>query len=279
MLSFSPQDTRVHVLAPPHTTPPAGLDPVTAVVVTIFHAPGAALAMATVLLLFALGLIITSGIREFNPLAHELRDRWNILSEVRQKAARKSFFSQFEAIDLRFSGVSTSASAPAALVLGWANYRSLLVENDGEFTTTIRAAEAFDRLDAPARSLEWWANILVSVGLVITFLGIVAALSEATVGIAGAAGDPGAMEKALMGLLIIAATKFWTSIAGVFGSIVLRVVARFWRRRIESMEANVFETLDACVQFMPPEKVMVEQLKSLERMEAALSRSAKGTAA
>jgi hypothetical protein len=53
---------------------------------------------------------------------------------------------------------------------------------------------------------------------------------------------------------------------------VLRVVARFRRKRISFMEAGLFEALDAGVRFMPPEKVMQAQLKSLERIEAALVR-------
>jgi hypothetical protein len=111
---------------------------------------------------------------------------------------------------------------------------------------------------------------MVAVGLTVTFLGIVAALTEATSAMGNA--DSNAMEAALMGLLSIAATKFWTSIAGVLASSVLRVVARFRRKRISFMEAGLFEALDAGVRFMPPEKDMQAQLKSLERIEAALVR-------
>ncbi len=228
--------------------------------------------MAAVILGFGLVLIGISEYTEFRPLIAELRDRANLLIGTRGANARKTFFKDFHDIDLRFGGVSINRPIPPALVLGWANYRSLLVEKDGGYATTARAADAFDRLDEPARSLEWWANILVAVGLVITFLGIVAALTEATSAMGQAGGaDSGAMETALMGLLTIAATKFWTSIGGVFASIVLRIVARFRRKRIEWMEAGFFERLDACVEFMPAEKVMVEQLQSLQRMEAALA--------
>ena len=247
-------------------------DPITALVVSIFHTPGVALGMAAVILLFGLGLVGYSRFTEYKPLVEELRDRWNLLTSTRTSTARKTFFDQFGQIDIRFSGSASGSAAPASLVLGWANFRSLLVENDGNFATTVRASEAFDRLDESARSLEWWANILVAIGLVVTFLGIVAALSEATSAMSDAGGgDSSAMESALMGLLAIAATKFWTSIAGVLASIILRVVARYRRRHIESLEARFFEALDACVQFMPPEKVMVQQLQSLKRMEASLS--------
>jgi hypothetical protein len=248
-------------------------DPVTALVVALFSSPGTALLLAGAILLFGLSLIAWSEFSEYRPLREELRERWNLLSAMRGASARKIFFSQFPNLDIRFGGASSNGAASATLVLGWTNYRGLLVDDEtGGFATSIRAAEAFDRLDEPARSLEWWANILVAVGLVVTFLGIVAALSEATSAMAQSGGANGPkMEAALMGLLAIAATKFWTSIAGVLASIILRVVARFRRKRIQSLEASLFESLDACVQFMPPEKVMLEQLKSLKRLEIAFS--------
>ncbi len=248
----------------------AKLDPVTGFVVMVFGSPGVALILAGAILIFALGLIGFTAVRVYNPLLIEIRDRWNLLGGLAGRNRRVAFFEQFATVDTRFSGTGADGRLSAALVLGWANYRSLLVDSEGDgFVTSIRAAEAFDRLDEPARSLEWWANILVAVGLVITFLGIVAALSEATAAMAG--GDGGSqMQSALMGLLAIAATKFWTSISGVFCSIILRVVARFWRKAIESAEAGFFVTLDSCVSFMPPEKVSLEQLKSLKRLETVI---------
>ena len=82
------------------------------------------------------------------------------------------------------------------------------------------------------------------------------------------------MQGALINLLTIAATKFWTSIAGVLASIILRLVARRRRHAIESQEAHFFALLDSCVRFAPPEKVMLEQLAVLGRIEAALTRQA-----
>ncbi|MDI7774590.1 hypothetical protein [Asticcacaulis sp. EMRT-3] len=247
------------------------MDPVTSVVVAVFSTPGAALIMAGLLLVFGIGLIVFSGFTEYKALREELRERWNLLSAFRGPQARKNFHDQFAQIDIRFSGTMSNAATSAALVLGWSNFRSLLADTgEGSFATSARAAETFDSLDEPARVLEWWANILVAIGLAVTFLGIVAALSEATAGMGH--GDSSAMEQAIIGLLAIASTKFWTSIAGVTASIILRIVARLRRKRIAALEAMMFEALDACVQFLPPEKVMVEQLRTLGRIEQALTK-------
>ena len=238
-------------------------DPVTSFVVAVFSLPGAALVMAGAILVFAIGLIFQSGHFEYRPLCDDLNRRSDLLSEL--GGDRQTGFAQsFEGIDKRLSGV-----ANPVLELGWAHYRSQLTPtDDGRLAASIHAADAFEVADAPARTLEWWANLMVAIGLVITFMGIVAALTEATsaMGTGGAA-----MQNALIGLLTIAATKFWTSIAGVLASIILRLAARRRRQVIEGLEAHFFALLDACVRFAPPEKVMLEQLAVLGRIEAALA--------
>jgi len=243
-------------------------DPVTSFVVAVFSMPGAALLMAAAILVFAVGLILQSGHFEYTPLRDDLNRRTAMLDELR--GDRQIAFAQaFEAIDKRLSGM-----AHPALELGWAHYRSQLTPtDDGRLAASIHAADAFDHADTPARTLEWWANLMVAIGLVITFMGIVAALTEATSAMApGAAGGGGAaMQGALIHLLTIAATKFWTSIAGVLASIILRLAARRRRQIIEGLEAHFFALLDACVRFAPPEKVMLEQLAVLARIETALA--------
>lgn len=241
-------------------------DPVTSFVVAVFSMPGAALIAAGAILVFAIGLIFQSSHFEYGPLREDLTRRADMLGELtgdRQKA----FAEAFSAIDKRLSGI-----AHPALELGWAHYRGQLTPtDDGRLAASIHAADAFDHADTPARTLEWWANLMVAIGLVITFMGIVAALTEATsaMGTGGAA-----MQSALIGLLTIAATKFWTSIAGVLASIILRLAARRRRQVIEQLEAHFFALLDACVRFAPPEKVMLEQLAVLSRIETALARQA-----
>jgi hypothetical protein len=238
-------------------------DPVTSLVVAVFSMPGAALIAAGAILVFAIGLIFQSGHYEYTPLREDLVRRADLLEDL--KGERQTAFAEaFPAIDQRLSGL-----AHPVLELGWAHYRSQLAPtDDGRLASAIHAADAFDHADTPARTLEWWANLMVAIGLVITFMGIVAALTEAT---SAMATGGAAMQGALIHLLTIAATKFWTSIAGVLASIILRLVARRRRQAIERLEAHFFALLDACVRFAPPEKVMLEQLAVLGRIEAAMA--------
>jgi hypothetical protein len=239
-------------------------------VVLLFSTPGAALGFAGGLVLLALGLMVYTGYFEHRPLLAGLYKRINALHEVngRGMSLQQAFAARFPDIDKM---MGSSLTAPPALILGWSNWRSLLVrDDDGSFATSVRAADVFGRFDGPARSLEWWANIFVAVGLTITFLGIVAALTQATSTMSSNGGSA-AMQQALLGLLAIAATKFWSSIAGVASSIILRLTARQWRLRIERVEAEFFAALDGVVIFAPPEKVALEQAAVLRRIEAALT--------
>lgn len=240
-------------------------DPVTALVVLLFSRPEVALWLAGAILLLAVGLIVLNAHFGQRPMTTALINRINF---VGFDVARAHFVERFAEIDRLFSG----AVAPPILARGWRTYRSLLARGpDGGFVTSIHAQDAFEPVDEPARALEWWANILVAIGLTITFLGIVAALSEATAAIAGGGASGPGIESALIGLLAIAATKFWTSIAGVLGSIILRLIARRWRIKVNGLAMDLYGLLDDAVEYAPPEKMMIEQMAVLRRLEAALA--------
>jgi hypothetical protein len=92
-----------------------------------------------------------------------LRDRWNLLANVRGKEAHKRFFDQFAQIDQRFSGTATNVATPAALVLGWSNYRSLLVEDEGSVSPRRVPLRPLTSLtNRPARlnggRISWWRS-------------------------------------------------------------------------------------------------------------------------
>jgi hypothetical protein len=57
------------------------------------------------------------------------------------------------------------------------------------------------------------------------------------------------MQTALSGLLTITATKFWTSIAGVAASIIMRIYERRWTVRIEKLVDDLCIRID---QRIPP---------------------------
>ena len=115
-----------------------------------------------------------------------------------RRQAQAAFAREFEAIDRAFSAGHLESPELSA---GWGRFKNTLIATaDGRYLATARSADAFDRLDGSAQSLDWWANILVAIGLVITFLGITAALAEVAQAV-GAQGNAADVQGALVGLL------------------------------------------------------------------------------
>ena len=238
--------------------------------IAVFSRPGAALMLA--MAIFASALLVLARIwwREVRPVSRALSERLSVVSELINSPGDASAnfaagFPEVEKVMMR-----SQPSAPA-LNRAWIDYRQTFIQiDDDAISTSTHAGDYFHGAGAAGRSLEWWANIFVAIGLLFTFLGIVAALSQATMAIAaGASADQ--MQAALAQLLSIAAAKFWTSIAGIGGSLVMRVVGRRWRDRLESEEDELSEALDACVRHVSSQGVALLQLQELQRLVATLA--------
>lgn len=145
-------------------------------------------------------------------------------------AAEAAFANRFETIDAELS--KPSRFAPG-FDHAWRSYARLLVfRNAPPVRATRRPGEfLIPEMGAPTW-LGFAASIMVSFGLLATFLGLIAALSFATAGMN--TGDFAAMQQALRELLAAAASKFVTSVAGVGLSIALRIAERILVARLYS---------------------------------------------
>lgn len=85
------------------------------------------------------------------------------------------------------------------------------------------------------------ADTFVGVGLIFTFMGLVAALGAAAETIGAGAGNS---QAALLGLLGAASVKFFTSIAGIGGAVIMRVWQAYWLSQIGTLTAEVSDSID-----------------------------------
>jgi methyl-accepting chemotaxis protein len=92
------------------------------------------------------------------------------------------------------------------------------------------------------------------VGLLLTFFGLVTALYFATDAIEKAH-DLKASQDALQNLLVAASFKFYTSIAGLGGSIILTLVLRYGTSNIERCFDQLAFALEARLHFVTPESI------------------------
>jgi hypothetical protein len=191
---------------------------VTGLLIALFSTKGAALGIALIILLMAFGILLSVYVTRIRPLISAL-----YLSVT-------DFPSVVNLADL--------AEVDALMILS----------PDGHLRSGSPAWEVFAQVSPETQVLGWWANLFVGIGLIMTFLGVVAALSEAT-SVLGSSSDPNVMQTALSGLLTITATKFWTSIAGVAASIIMRIYERRWTMRIERLVDDLCIRID---QRIPP---------------------------
>lgn len=133
-----------------------------------------------------------------------------------------------------FQEVDRVMSAPAAfsggLETAWAQFRrQLIIVPNAPVISPVQPISAFSRVQRIGSELEFLAGVFVALGLLATFLGLIAALSFAADGMQS--GDAVAMQAAVRDLIAASASKFVTSIAGVGLSILLRLWDRFMENR------------------------------------------------
>lgn len=165
-------------------------------------------------------------------------------------------------------------SGHADLRHAWDEFEESIIDPAAQqLSSSVHANEFFDPLVDRSRGLFWWANIMVAIGLVFTFLGIMAALGNTAIAI-GKAGDAAGMQDALQQLLKVTAAKFMTSFAGVLASILLRWGDHRLQGQVRREVSELVETLERGLLYQPPQRIAADQLRQLEQIATAQTRFA-----
>lgn len=197
----------------------------------------------------------------------------NLRRLVGSCGATAEFAANFARVDERLSG--------SIFRDGWYEYREYLRPSE-TVVLCLRRPDEFlglhtvDGRSFPARFFAAAHGYFTGVGLVLTFLGLVAALKFAATGIASP--DPAVAKDALNALLGAAAFKFMTSIAGLGSSLVLSIAARSASYMVEGAASDFARDLERVMKPVSPESVVFDQLVAtrsqlgrLERIETELS--------
>ena len=137
---------------------------------------------------------------------------------------RKEFYEQYESISLQLLEEKVFHNA-------WSEFdETVIIDTDSNsITTTKRPNDYFNEYSIISprinlRLLHAAPNYLVGVGLLFTFLGLIAGIHFAALGLGSADGG----QQALKNLLQMASVKFWSSIVGLLSSIILSVMQKHW---------------------------------------------------
>jgi hypothetical protein len=162
----------------------------------------------------------------------------------------------------------------------WAEFRETVVEpsesQSGVIQNSARPDEFFNSYSLGFGLSRWrfWPGVLVSVGLFLTFLGLVAALVQTGDILKGASdgADSAVMTAALSQLLAVASAKFIMSLSGLFASILVGLSIRVLSGRIDGPIAALSHAIERRVQFLSLADIAQKQLGETQELRSHLSK-------
>jgi hypothetical protein len=227
--------------------------------------------LATVLL--ALALIVLLGFICFaTPQAIRLRSALaTIVGKTvgqTEQQKRVDFLTRYREIDEALYANRTTSAAwqeyrKCLIARGVANQRSLLASNSPLAFFNPRS------LGVQYEFVRSLPNFFVGLGLLGTFVGLIAALTFATQSLADA-NNQEQIKSALKELLSTAAAKFYISAAGLVSSLLLAFLIRLFLKHLHSLVGQINRALEERVQFISAqaitERQLVVQQSSLEEL-------------
>lgn len=178
----------------------------------------------------------------------------------------------------RFPVVFEALAQDPVLGEAWRSYASTLTPVPGNEKTlgSARAPHAvFDdtllaRVGINLRFYQAVPNILVGLGLLFTFLGLVAALHFASGGVT--ADDVREAQAALRELLAAATFKFVTSIAGLGASLVFSWREKVHLHAVQAEISRFCRLLEARVVPLTPEALLADQIRETQQIGRLVAR-------
>src|SRR6185437_15272271 len=193
---------------------------------------------------------------------------------VRSTRTRPALRENFARIDAALSASIFGAS--------WTEYRACLKQEESGILYLRHPDEYFGlhaigNTSFPARFFAAAHGYFIGIGLLLTFIGLVAALKFAAGGVASP--DIEIAKQALNALLSAASFKFMTSIAGLGCSLVLSVAARTMTYAIENAAHGLAHDLETAMVPVFVESLAYDQLAVTRQQLARLDRLDSGFAA
>lgn len=115
------------------------------------------------------------------------------------------------------------------------------------------------------------ASAFVGVGLLITFIGLVAALTKAATAFTADTGTGDQIEAAIGALLVVAGSKFFASIGGLIGSMLVAMGTHFARSSIALKFADMNALLEERLMFVSQTEASIAQYKYAVSQSETLS--------
>lgn len=193
---------------------------------------------------------------------------------------------RFISIDLGFKELKNARGQRRRLAVAWEEFVETSIPPASEsarLNNTVRPAAFFHREELGLDRGMWRQvpALFVSVGLFLTFLGLVAALQETgqilvearmAADDAETAAESGGVSAGLEELLKIAKTKFIMSLTGLLCSIIFTLVLRYYARRIDkALHALCDDIEDGCI-FLSEQTILSQVLEQAKEQTEHLKK-------
>ena len=239
-------------------------------------APG----IITIIMIIILGILIVSYFFTTSKLKTTIGKACNILQNDGNQIAKV----QLIEIDAFFVDFKNQGKSRRRLAVLWEEFRETTVEIEGRSSylhNTILPRVFFNRESLGMEHGIWKhvPGLFVSVGLLLTFLGLIAALDQTGDVLQGAIsssvnavdqlelatvdnGDDVSTTKALQDLLKIASAKFIMSLSGLFCSIVFTIFLRWTAGRVDRKLLELCAIIEKGCEFLSEQILLNEVIKS-----------------
>lgn len=235
----------------------------------VLHMPGFPETASIVILLW-MGRVIWRCHLETAPIRRRLEESYRTLQSRVESTNSLNLFQEFE---------NVIRSKNDILAERWKRFCMTLVIRDSTHIFLTTSPDFFFNIntlsiEAPLRRLGKWSGLFVGFGLLVTFLGLVAALDSATQAIkaatSGGEGSTTAMQNALKGLLSAATFKFYTSIFGLGASLCVSYSERLFRRNLTKEASLLCQEIENHWALLTSEQLLVEQVHEAQQASSQL---------
>ena len=209
----------------------------------------------------------------FHHIAPWLRSLKGAEARVAEAADATGFFD-------RFADIDAAIGDDERLGHGWGEFKESLIIPDGAAARRLIRNTARPQLylnvpaaveaGLPLPSYLALPNFFVGLGLLFTFIGLVAALHFAAEGVTSA--DVAEAQQSLQSLLKAATFKFMTSITGVFISLALSALFRRLVRTLQMRFEGLCAALEKRLDYVSAASLADEQLQELSKQTLTLER-------
>jgi len=150
-------------------------------------------------------------------------------------------------------------------------YNSIPIENNPKaLASPVDAGVLFtlEKLNLTVRQWDRVASLFISIGLMLTFMGLVAALQQSGNAILTAGEEANDIKGALSMLLVVVSSKFILSITGLACAITLNLVIDARGRRNARLIAELTSSLNHAIRYIPVETLLMDMSHSLRKIDA-----------